>query len=72
MTDSIGRTLSCGESDPLGTSLSAPLGMCIRLIENELHTLKASISFEAPENSQSHLNHNPRAFLDKIFLKLIV
>jgi hypothetical protein len=67
MTDSIDRTLSCDTSDPLMTSLSAPLGMCIRLIENELQTMKASILAEAPENSQFHLNHNPRAFLDTIY-----
>jgi hypothetical protein len=51
LTDRIDHMLSYHESDPLGTSLSAPLGMCIRLIENELQTMKASIPPETPENS---------------------
>lgn len=66
LTDRIGRMFSCQENDPLGTSLSAPLGMCIRLIENELQSMKASIPPEAPENSQSHLDHNPRTFLARL------
>jgi hypothetical protein len=51
MTDRINRMLSCDESEPLGASLSAPLGMCIQLLEKELEAIKSTILPETPESS---------------------
>ncbi|KAE9364158.1 hypothetical protein N431DRAFT_549798 [Stipitochalara longipes BDJ] len=51
MTEQINRMLSCDESESLGASLSAPMGMCIQLLGKELQSIKASIVPGTPENT---------------------
>ncbi|PMD37794.1 hypothetical protein L207DRAFT_532050 [Hyaloscypha variabilis F] len=58
MTDRINRMLSCDESEPLGAILSAPLGMCIQLLEKELEAIKTTILPETPENTSLLIHHH--------------
>jgi len=75
MTDRINRMLSCDEGEPLGASLSAPLGMCIQLLEKELQAVKESIIPDTPQSSQSIMTtlarHDPHELMTGTVFLLI-